>query len=100
MPSGASSGGTLLPGIERAEEMERDSRGGVVILGLAVAGLFAWLIFGRQTRAYTAVREAQPASRWVPAGTQEYINTKTWDIQYNADGMPVKITKHVVARIQ
>ncbi len=31
--------------------------------------------------------------------TQQYQNTKEWEITYNSDGMPVRIVKHVNAKV-
>ena len=28
-----------------------------------------------------------------------YVNTKTWEIEVNSDGIPIKITKHVNAKV-
>ena len=28
-----------------------------------------------------------------------YVNTKTWEIEVNSDGIPTKITKHVNAKV-
>jgi len=57
----------------------------IILIGIAlIAGLFYFIIKNKQSN---------------PVGDR-YSNTKTWDIEYNADGLPTKITKHVNAEIK
>ena len=49
--------------------------GTTLIIGLVLVGLIIWLV----------VRNKQPT-----AG--QYLNKESWDISYNEDGLPTKIT--------
>ena len=51
--------------------------GTTILIGIALVGLIIWLI----------VRSKQPT-----AG--QYLNKESWDISYNEDGLPTKITIH------
>lgn len=57
----------------------------IILIGIAlIVGLFYIIIKNKQT----------------PPIGDRYSNEKTWDIEYNSDGLPVRITKHVNARIK
>ena len=53
------------------------------VIGLALVGLIVWLVMRNRG-----------------ASIGQYRNTKSWEITYNEDGMPIKIVKHVNARME
>ena len=55
------------------------------VIGLALIGLILWLVM-RQPRLGNV--------------GQTYQNTKVWEISYDKEGMPIKIVKHVNARME
>lgn len=57
----------------------------VILFGIAlIAALFYFIMKNKQTN----------------TTGDRYSNSKTWNIEYNSDGLPVKITKSVNARIK
>ncbi len=76
---------------------------------LAALGFAFWFVVVRKPGASSValsnsptVRVSHPGVSQEPqysGGGKNYINEKTWDIEYNPDGLPTKITKHVMARI-
>jgi len=71
--------------------MKSDNTGWIV-LGLGVVIVAAFLLFARKPGQTTSA-VVQPA-RWIPVPTKRYLNTETTEIEWNADMLPVKITRH------
>ena len=71
--------------------MENHSLGLALLIGLGVFGLL-----------FLASRNnsAQAPIRLQPAGTlaRRYVNEETWEIDWNEDGLPKKVTIHRDAR--
>ena len=61
--------------------------GTTILFGIAIIALIIWLVTRKTTVSGT------------PSIAGTYSNTKTWNIEYNEDGMPVKITKTVNAKV-
>jgi len=76
-------------------EKTKDNTAIWIALGIGVAVVVALLLFRRQepaTLAAPVIVDNRP--RWVPVKAKHYKNTEITEIEWNADGYPVKITRH------
>ena len=55
-----------------------------VMIGIAIVALIIWLLLKNRQSSMTGIVGT--------AGT--YKNEESWDVQYNADGLPTKVTIH------
>jgi hypothetical protein len=72
----------------------KSDNSGWIILGIGVAVAVALFFFTRKPAQTTSPALQQQATRWVPVPVRHYSNTETTEIEWNADGYPVKITRH------